>query len=126
MTCDETWVHQYTTKSKQASHIKDWRKKGEGVTDKSKTLLSAGKVFALVFWDFKGVLHIDFLQERRTINAAYYCNILDEAKVAYWRKRRGFSIRNFLLLFAKMPVPHTAKITREKTRENVLDTIHTA
>ena len=58
--CDETWVHRYSLESKQAS--KEWRKYGEGVLVKAKTLLSAGKVLATVFWDFKGVLHIDFLQ----------------------------------------------------------------
>ena len=28
------------------------------------------------FWDLKGVIHLDFLQECRTINAEYYSNIL--------------------------------------------------
>ncbi|KAJ8936828.1 hypothetical protein NQ318_015296 [Aromia moschata] len=31
--------------------------------------------------DWRGVLLVDFLHERRTINAAYYCNLLSQARL---------------------------------------------
>ena len=48
----------------------------ERVEKKSRRTISAGKVMATSFWDWKGVIHLDFLQDRRTINAEYYSNIL--------------------------------------------------
>jgi len=76
VTGDESWVHHYTPESKQASM--EWRKKGEAPPVKAKTKLSAGKVMISVFGDSQGVLFVDFLHERRTINAAYYCQLLDK------------------------------------------------
>jgi len=49
------------------------RKNGEAAPVKAKIHRSAGKVLTTVFWDFKGILLIDFLHERHTVNAAYYC-----------------------------------------------------
>jgi len=52
-------------------------KSGEGAPIKARSHLSVGKVLATVFWDSKGVLLTDFLRDRRTVNAAYYCELLD-------------------------------------------------
>jgi hypothetical protein len=90
VTCDETCVYNYTPEMKRAS--KEWRGKGEECPVKAKTRLSTGKVMATVFWDFKGVLLIDFLHAHSTVNAAYYCNLLEKVRAAYRSKRRGFPI----------------------------------
>jgi len=111
VTCDETWVHHYTPESKRAS--KEWRRKGEECLVKAKTRLSASKVMATVFWDFKGVLLIDFPYASRTINAAYYCDLLEKVRAAYRSKRQGFPIRDELLLHDNAR-PHSAALTQEK------------
>lgn len=111
VTCDETWVHHYTPESKQASM--EWRKKGEPGPVKAKSRLSAGKVMATVFFDQRGLLHLDFLHERRTINAAYYCQILTEVRLAYRSKRRDLPIRKVILLHDNAR-PHTAAQTVQK------------
>ena len=59
-----------------------WRKRC-----RAKTRLSAGKVTVTVFWDFKGVLLVDFLHTRRTVNAAYYCDLLEQVRAAYQSKK---------------------------------------
>jgi histone-lysine N-methyltransferase SETMAR len=61
VTVNETWCHHYTTESKRAS--KEWRGKDEERPVKAKTHPTASKVIATVFWDYKGVLHIDFLHD---------------------------------------------------------------
>ena len=114
VTCDETWVHHYTPETKRAS--KEWRGMGEECLVKAKTRLSAGKVMATVFWDFKGVLLVDFLHARRTVNVAYYCNLLEKVRAAYRSKRRGFPIRDVLLLHDNAR-PHSAALTQEKLAE---------
>ena len=47
---------------------------------------------ATFFWDWKGVMGLDFLQERRTINAEYYSRILfgeAQDKIRTKKKTRG-------------------------------------
>ncbi|KAJ8960018.1 hypothetical protein NQ318_009454 [Aromia moschata] len=69
-----------------------------------------------VLWDRKGIIFVDFLHERRTINAEYYCQILDLTKAAYCTKRRRSSIRNFVLLHGNAR-PQPAAITQAKLEE---------
>jgi histone-lysine N-methyltransferase SETMAR len=61
-------------------------------------------------------LLIDFLHERRTVNAAYYCQLLDNVKAAYKTKRRDQPITNVILLHDNAR-PHTAVLTRDKLKE---------
>ena len=49
---------------------------------KFKTHPSAGKVMALVFWDAKGVIMLDFLPKRSTITVVCYANLLDQLRTA--------------------------------------------
>jgi histone-lysine N-methyltransferase SETMAR len=75
VTVDETWIHHNTPETKQQS--KQWVSKGESAPKKAKVGLSANKVMATVFWDARGIIHIDYLQKGRTINGEYYANLLD-------------------------------------------------
>jgi len=84
--------------------------------------LSAGKVLTTIFWDWKGVLLIDFLHEHHTVNAAYYCQLLDNVKATYKTKRRGQPIRNVILLHDNA-WPHTAVLTRDKLKEFYWETL---
>ena len=61
---------------------------------KDKTRLSTGKFLATFLWDCKGISLVDFLREQGTVNAAYYCQLLDEVKLAHRRKRRDMPVRN--------------------------------
>ena len=45
-------------------------------TMKFKRVSSAGKVMASFFWDNQGVIMVDYLEEGRTINGAYYAEEL--------------------------------------------------
>ena len=108
-TTDETWVHYYTPECKRASM--EWRKKEEPPPIKAKVIPSAGKVMCTVFWDNEGILHVDFLHDRRTINAEYYSNLLREhVKPAYRSKRRHKPMRDAILLQDNAR-PHTARLT---------------
>jgi len=55
---DETWIHHYTPESKQQS--KQWTQGGCSAPKKTRSVPSAGKVMALVFWDAEGILFIDY------------------------------------------------------------------
>jgi hypothetical protein len=56
---------------------------------KAKAIFSAGKIMATVFWDSKGIIHLDFLTSQKTINAQYYSTLLNEKmKLASHSKQR--------------------------------------
>ncbi|UYV65023.1 hypothetical protein LAZ67_3002852 [Cordylochernes scorpioides] len=47
-----------------------WKKPEESAPKKAKVTISADKVMAIVFWDCKGVLLVDYLPPNTTVNAA--------------------------------------------------------
>lgn len=87
VTMDETWVLHYTPEFKQQS--KQWKRSDEPTPKKAKTILSAGKVMASVFWDSRGVIMVDYLPKGQTINSAYYCTLLRRLRETIKEKRPG-------------------------------------
>ncbi|UYV67193.1 hypothetical protein LAZ67_4004296 [Cordylochernes scorpioides] len=71
VTGDEIWVQHSTPETKRQSMV--WKKPEESAPKKAKVTISAGKVMAIVFWDCKGVLLVDYLPPNTTVNAARYC-----------------------------------------------------
>jgi hypothetical protein len=71
---DETWIHRYIPESKQQS--KQWTEDSCSVPKKTRSVPSARKVMALVFWDAEGILFIDYLEEGKTITRECYSNLL--------------------------------------------------
>ncbi|XP_018057545.1 PREDICTED: LOW QUALITY PROTEIN: uncharacterized protein LOC108693227 [Atta colombica] len=72
VTVDETWIHHYTPEAKEQS--KQWTKSGESAPKKAKTVLSARKIMATVFWDSQGMIFTD-LEKGWTITGQYYVMI---------------------------------------------------
>ncbi len=56
LTADEIWVQHCTLKTKQVS--KEWHKASETATKKGTVRKSTGKLMAMVFWDAKGISHV--------------------------------------------------------------------
>ena len=56
VTMDEIWVHHFGPETKEQS--KQWTERGESAPKKVKTVPSAGKVMASVFWDARGTVFI--------------------------------------------------------------------
>jgi len=86
ITCDETWVHHFTPESKRAS--KQWKHAHSPLPKKCRTISSACKGMVSVFWDKRGVIHVDFLPSGATINSEYYCRVLNDVN-ARLQKRNG-------------------------------------
>ncbi|UYV65274.1 hypothetical protein LAZ67_3003772 [Cordylochernes scorpioides] len=94
---DETWVHHYTPDTKQQS--KQCAEAGGSAPKKVKSIASARKDMASVFWDVKNILLIDYLGIRnnnRTIAGEYYSNFLDhlDVKICDKRKKINFHQNN--------------------------------
>ena len=71
---DETWIQHFTLKSKRSSS--EWTAAGEPRPKRPKAQQTAGKVMTSVFWDIKGAILIDYLENGKIINSDYY--------IAYW------------------------------------------
>ena len=85
ITVDETWIHYCTPEIKEQS--KQWTFRGESAPKKAKVTISANKVMATVFWDARGIIHIDYLQKGKTINVEYYSNSSDRFNDVLKEKR---------------------------------------
>ena len=93
VTVDETWVHYYEPENKAQS--RQWVGPGSPRPKKFKTQPSASKVMATVFWDAKGVIMLDFLPKRSTINGVYYANLLDQLRTAIRENAKVNSLKVF-------------------------------
>jgi hypothetical protein len=85
----ETWIHHYTPESKRQP--KQWTEAGCSVPKKTRSVPSAGKVMASVFWDAEGILNIDYLEKGKTITGEYYSNLLTRLDEKNFEKRPSFA-----------------------------------
>jgi hypothetical protein len=91
---DETWIYHYTPESRQQS--KHWTEAGCSAPKKTRSVPSAGKVMALVFWDAEGILCIDYLEKGKTITREYYSNLLTRLDEKICEKKLDLQKKNHL------------------------------
>ena len=115
MTVDETLVHYYEPENKAQS--RQWVGPGSPRPKKFKTQPSAGRMMAVVFWDAKGVIMLDFLPKRSTITGVYYANLLDQLRTAIREKRRG-KLSKGVLLHQDNARVHTCKVAMDAVERN--------
>ena len=66
ITMGEKWVHNFTSDTKE--QLKQWIERRELASKKAKTVPSAGnKVMESIFWDARGRIFIDYIQNEKTI-----------------------------------------------------------
>lgn len=114
ITVDETWIHHHTPETEEQS--KQWIARGEPALKKAKAVLSANKVMATVFWDARGVIHIDYLEKGKTINGEYYANLLDQFNQILLEKRPHLAKKKILFHQDNARV-HTCAIAMAKLHE---------
>ena len=92
---NETWVHHFDPQSKMQN--KRWKHPSSPPSKKFKSVHSAGKVMASIFWDASSpsVIMIDYLEVSRTINSVYYAGEMRQLCQEIARKRRGKLTRVF-------------------------------
>ncbi|GFN74213.1 histone-lysine N-methyltransferase SETMAR [Plakobranchus ocellatus] len=91
ITGDETWLHLSTPETKRDSMT--WKHPSSPVTKKFKVQQSATKVMATVFWNSRGMILLDILSKRESMNADRYCETLDRLRHAVRRKSSKSSNR---------------------------------
>ncbi|GBP84565.1 Histone-lysine N-methyltransferase SETMAR [Eumeta japonica] len=114
VTVNETWIHHNTPETKEQS--KQWVSRGERGPKKAKQSLSANKVMATVFWDARGVIHIDYLEKGKTITGEYYSKLLDRFDVDLNQKRPHLAKKKVLFHQDNARV-HTCLVPMAKIHE---------
>jgi len=114
ITIYETWIHHYTPERKEQS--KQWIEDGGSALKKAKRVPSAGKFMETVFWDYKNVLLIDYLQKGKTINSAYYCSLLDQLHAQIRIKRPALKKKTIIFHQDNARV-HTSVLTMAKFKQ---------
>ncbi|XKL64887.1 hypothetical protein PGB90_004973 [Kerria lacca] len=103
-----------TTRRNRKDKSMQWVPKGGRSSKNCKTTFSACKVLAIVFWNHRGILLIDYLEKDKTINAVqYYCDVLDRLQRAIKNKRPGLLGRKVFFIHDNAR-PHSARRTQEK------------
>ncbi|GFR88170.1 transposase [Elysia marginata] len=107
VTGDETWIHHYDLESKRQSM--EYRHKSSPSPRKFKVVASARKVMLTVFWDSEGIVHIEFLKQRNTVNSERYISTLRKFSVRLNRARPT----EHAILHHDNARPHTSRQTEE-------------
>jgi hypothetical protein len=90
----------------------EWCYKESPPLKKFNTQLSACKFMTSVFWDSKGVIHVDFLPHSIAVNAQYYSNFLhNDVHQEFWKKKPGKLSKNIILLQDNAH-PHTENMMK--------------
>ena len=90
-------------------------KRGTG-SKKAKTVFSAGKVVATVFWDSHGVILIDYLQKGKTITGEYFAPLLDTLKAELAEKQPHLQRKKIPFHQDNAP-SHTSAVAMAKIHE---------
>lgn len=114
VTVDETWIHLYTPETKEQS--KQWISPGESAPKKAKTVPSAEKVMATIFWDANGVILIDFLEKGRTITGKSYSELLDQFDKKLKETRPHLAKKKVLFHHDNAPA-HSSRVVAAKLHE---------
>ncbi len=92
VTSDETWIA--TSKPETKRQPSAWILPDENVPQKARRQRRQRKTMMTVFFDFQGVIHLEFMPQGGTIKADDYCQTLSRMKEAIHRKRPYLWVRN--------------------------------
>ncbi len=84
VTSDESWMYQYDPDLK--CHSSEWLGKHDPRPMKAMRSRATGKVLLISFFDFKGMIHMEFLRNR-TVNTELFIQILGRLKDALHNRR---------------------------------------
>lgn len=106
VTGDESWIYGYEPETKRQSL--EWRGKMSPVKKIARMSKSKVKCMLVTFFDFKGLIHHEFIPEGQTINQHVYLDILSRLFEKMRKKRNDrWTTRNFRILHDNAR-PHTA------------------
>ena len=85
ITGDESWAYGYDVETKAQSF--QWKTPEEPTPKKAHQVRSTVKVLLTVFFNYRGVVHQEFLRRGRTVNKEYYLEVMRRLREAIRKKR---------------------------------------
>ncbi len=70
---------------------------------------------ATIFWDSSGLLLIEYMPHKATVNGPYYAALMDRLRESIKKKRRGKLAKGMLLLYDNAPA-QTARVAQAAIR----------
>lgn len=109
ITGDETWIHFYTTASKEANKV--WLTSEENRPQIAKTAQNSKKCMFCIFFGVDGVVARVVVPKGSTVTGSLYAdNILPEVFLKFKEMTGRSSVRD-VMLHHDNAAPHTAKVT---------------
>lgn len=116
VTGDETWVYEFDMQTSQQAS--EWRLPTEPKPKKARQSRSKVKVMLTVFFDYRGVVHSEFLPEGETVNKEYYLSVMRRLREQIRRKRPDLWKENSWILHHDNAPSHKAIIVNEFLAKN--------
>lgn len=121
ITGDETWVFQYDPETKRQSL--QWKTAGSPRPKKARMSRSRVKVMLIVFFDNKGLVHHEFVQQGQTVNQHFYKEVLSRLIARIRRSRRDLWENNRWILHHDNAPAHNALSIRQFLAEKQITTL---
>lgn len=112
VTGDEKWVLYENPKRKN-----QWLSPGQVPIPTFKPGLHPKKALLCIWWDYRGIIHLEMLKMGETINADMYCEQLSRLAAVLKLKRPALVNRERIIFHQDNAKPHTAKKTIQKLHE---------
>jgi histone-lysine N-methyltransferase SETMAR len=112
---DKIWIHHYTPESKHQS--KQWTEASCSAPEKTRSVPSAEKFMASVFWDAEGILFINYLEKGKTITGEYYCNLLTRLDEKIREKRPSLQKKKKIIFHQDSAPTLKSVLATEKLRD---------
>lgn len=106
ITCDESWFFTYDPETKRQSM--HWKSPGSPRQKKARMSKSKFKAMMIVFFDIKGIVHIDWVPEGQTVNQHYYISVLATLRERVRRKRNDLWRKKSWILHQDNAPAHSA------------------
>ena len=116
ITGDESWIYAYDPET--ADQSAEYRVKGVPKPKKSRQNKSKIKVMLTVFFDYRGVVHFEYLPTGQTVNSQYYLGVMRRLRDAVRRKRPELWADNSWLLHHDNAPSHTSLVVRDHFAKN--------
>ena len=116
ITGDETWVYEFDMQTSQQAA--EWRYPHEPKPKKPRQSRSKVKVMLLVFFDYHGVVHSEFVPNGSTVNKEYYLEVMRRLRENVRRKRPNLWKENSWILHHDNAPSHKAHIVNTFLTKN--------
>jgi len=121
ITGDESWFYEYDLELKTQSM--EWKSKNDPRTKKCRKSRSKIKVMLIVFFDYRGIVHHEYLPEGQTVNAILYVEVLKRLRDRVRRVRPNLLGEDGWILHHDNAPAHSSLLVREFLARNSITTL---